>query len=77
MGIEVGFRLKDRALHFDLNESNLHYENICRVILLSRTWSTPWRDEDYCLNFPLQGSEHVKVKCLTQFHVRVSSKSEV
>ena len=68
VGVEVGFRLKDRTLHFDLSEQNLHYENFCRVILLSRSWSTLWRD-DFCLNFPLQESEHIKVKCLTQFHV--------
>ena len=65
VGVEVGFRLKDRNLHFDLSERNLHYENVCRVILLSRTWGTHWRDEDFCLNFPLQESEHIKVKCLT------------
>lgn len=63
-GWGVRFRFKDRACHFDLSGSNLHYENICRVILLSVTWSTHWGGRDYCLNFPLGEGEHVKVNCL-------------
>lgn len=60
------FRLNDRVLHFDLSESNLRYENICRVILFSITWNTHWGGRDYCLNFPFEESEHIKIKCHIQ-----------
>lgn len=62
--IQVQNRERERVLHFALSESNLHYENICRVILLSVTWSTHWRGKDYCLNFSFGESEYIKVKCL-------------
>lgn len=57
-------QVQNRVLHFALSKSNLHYENICRVILLSVTWSTHWGGRDYCLNFSLGESEYIKVKCL-------------
>lgn len=46
-----GLRLKDSLLHFDLSKSNLPYESICRLILLSMTWSTCRKGKVYDLNF--------------------------
>lgn len=67
------FRLKDRVICFDLSKSNLLYENICRVILLSITWSTHWGARDYCLNFPVGESENIKVECHTQSFIAQSA----
>lgn len=64
LGRDLGEWVWGEILHFALSESNLHYENICRVILLPVTWSTLWGGRDYCLSFPLGESEYIKVKFL-------------
>lgn len=72
VGSEIQVQRQSRSLR-----SNLYYETICRVILLSITWSTHWGGRDSCLNFPLGENEHMKVECYTQRFSTVSSKTEV